>query len=60
ALWAVDDDATAALMNQFYTALSQGQTKAQALRYAQEQLINSPSFKHPHYWAAFILIGNGL
>lgn len=59
-LWAVDDTATAALMNQFYTALSQGQTKAKALRHAQQQLIDSQSFNHPHYWAAFILIGNGL
>ncbi len=58
-LWSVDDTATAALMNQFYIALSQGSTKAQALRQAQRQLIDSQSFQHPHDWAAFILIGNG-
>ena len=59
-LWAVDDTATAALMTQFYTALSQGNTKAEALRIAQQQLIASERFGHPYDWAGFILIGNGL
>ncbi|MEM8501555.1 MAG: CHAT domain-containing protein [Cyanobacteria bacterium P01_D01_bin.1] len=59
-LWAVDDIATAALMNQFYIALKEGKSKAQALQQAQTRLINSRSFSHPHDWAAFILIGNGL
>ncbi|MEO1621525.1 MAG: CHAT domain-containing protein, partial [Cyanobacteria bacterium J06632_3] len=59
-LWAVDDDATAALMNQFYIALSEGKTKAAAIQQAQQQLINSDGFSHPYRWAAFILIGNGL
>lgn len=58
-LWSVDDTATAALMNQFYIALAAGQSKAQALRTAQQQLINN-SFNNPHNWAGFILIGNGL
>mgnify|MGYP001145779798 CR=1 FL=1 len=59
-LWSVDDTATAAFMNQFYIALSKGSTKAQALRQAQIDLIDSQSFQHPYDWAAFILIGNGL
>jgi len=58
-LWAVDDTATAALMNQFYIALSEGKTKAAALRQAQQKLIESDYFSHPHDWAGFILIGNG-
>lgn len=58
-LWAVDDTATAALMNQFYIALSQGQTKAQALRSAQQRLIEDDAFSHPYHWSGFILIGNG-
>ncbi|MEM6867500.1 MAG: CHAT domain-containing protein, partial [Cyanobacteria bacterium P01_C01_bin.121] len=40
-LWSVDDTATAALMNQFYIALNQGKTKAEALRFAQRELIHS-------------------
>ncbi len=59
-LWSVDDTATAALMNQFYIALAAGQSKAQALRTAQQQLINNKNFSNPHSWAGFILIGNGL
>ncbi len=59
-LWSVDDTATAALMNQFYIALSEGNTKAQALQQAQLRMIGSDRFSHPYDWAAFILIGNGL
>ena len=59
-LWSVDDTATAALMNQFYLALSEGLTKAEALQRAQRRLMESDRFSHPHDWAAFILIGNGL
>ena len=59
-LWSVEDTATAALMNQFYIALAAGQSKAQALRTAQQQLINNNNFSNPHNWAGFILIGNGL
>ncbi|MEL6939003.1 MAG: CHAT domain-containing protein [Cyanobacteria bacterium J06598_1] len=59
-LWAVDDTSTAALMNQFYTELSQGKTKAEALQQAQIKLIENERFQHPYDWAAFILIGNGL
>ena len=59
-LWAVDDSATAALMSQFYKALSDGQTKAQALQTAQVALITSGILSDPYDWAAFILIGNGL
>lgn len=58
-LWAVDDTATAALMNQFYIALAAGQTKAQALRSAQVAMIKTDIFSHPYHWAGFILIGNG-
>ncbi|MGC1308531.1 MAG: CHAT domain-containing protein [Phormidesmis sp.] len=58
-LWTVDDFGTAALMNQFYDALSRGAHKAQALNQAQNDLIESDRFSHPYYWAAFILIGNG-
>ncbi|MGB7247892.1 MAG: CHAT domain-containing protein [Phormidesmis sp.] len=59
-LWAVDDEATAALMTQFYQALSEGKTKAQALQYAQTKLASNETYRDPYYWAAFVLIGNGL
>jgi CHAT domain-containing protein len=59
-LWSVDDAPTAALMNQFYRALSEGKTKAQALQQAQQNMIASVGFNNPTDWAAFIVIGNGL
>lgn len=58
-LWSADDNATAALMNQFYLALKTGKSKAEALKQAQVELIESENFSHPYYWSAFILIGNG-
>ena len=59
-LWSVNDNATTALMNQFYIAIADGQSKAQALRTAQKALIESENFSDPSHWGAFILIGNGL
>ena len=59
-LWSVDDSATAALMSQFYKHLTAGKTKADALRSAQQDLINTPGYDNPYDWAGFILIGNGL
>ena len=59
-LWSVDDTATAALMSQFYQHLSAGHSKAEALKLAQVDLMNTPGFDNPYDWAGFILIGNGL
>ncbi|NEO61729.1 MAG: CHAT domain-containing protein, partial [Moorea sp. SIO4G2] len=63
-LWAVNDEGTQALMEQFYQVLKQEKvTKAEALRQAQIAFISSKvgsGFEHPYYWAPFILIGNGL
>ena len=60
-LWAVKDESTAELMTEFYRILSQANqtiTKAEALRKAQLQLLRSSEFKHPFYWAPFVLVGN--
>ncbi len=60
-LWAVQDQSTAQLMNQFYSQLKQpGITKAEAIRKAQLFLLRSPKYNHPYYWAAFVLVGNWL
>jgi len=59
-LWAVKDDGTSVLMSEFYRALQKGSSKAEALRQAQIELINDSNYRHPLYWAPFILIGNGL
>jgi len=57
-LWKVDDFATAALMTQFHVLLKLGNSKSEALRKAQLQLLRSETTRHPYYWAAFVLYGS--
>jgi len=57
-LWSVDDSRTAEFMTRFYTQLQRGQTKDEALRASQLQMIRSRSSSHPFYWAAFTLSGD--
>jgi CHAT domain-containing protein len=60
-LWYVWDDASAKLIVEFYRALREGAvTKAEALRQAQLVLLNDRRYRHPTYWAPFIIIGNWL
>ncbi|MEO1348123.1 MAG: CHAT domain-containing protein [Cyanobacteria bacterium J06635_15] len=54
-LWSVPDAPTASLMTEFYRQLTQGQTKAQALR--QAMLMTLENHPNPIDWAAFTLIG---
>ncbi len=61
-LWSLDDESSAVLMSQFYRELAANTTltKAEALRLAQEKLLQSPRYQHPRYWAPFVLVGNWL
>jgi CHAT domain-containing protein len=60
-LWPVDDRSTSDFMVRFYQTLAQSKgTKAEALRDAQLGLLKQPQFRHPFYWAPFILLGNWL
>ncbi|MEQ9000945.1 MAG: CHAT domain-containing protein [Coleofasciculus sp. B1-GNL1-01] len=60
-LWSVDDQSTAMLMVKFYQELAQANvTKAEALRQAQLALLQQSRFRHPYYWAPFVLLGNWL
>jgi CHAT domain-containing protein len=60
-LWYVSDEATQLLMTNFYQELVNNQiTKAEALRRAQNSVLEKPEFDHPYYWSAFILVGNWL
>ncbi len=56
-LWRINDESTATFMNLLYLYLSKGNDKAQALRLAKLEMINS-KFSHPFYWAAFVLNGD--
>jgi CHAT domain-containing protein len=57
-LWKVDDRATAFLMERFYTYLTEGKTKAEALRLAQLETAKKPEFESPFYWSGFVLLGD--
>jgi CHAT domain-containing protein len=60
-LWPVDDQSTSDFMAEFYRVLSQSpETKAQALHDAQLALLKQPKYRHPFYWAPFVLVGNWL
>ena len=56
-LWRINDESAAKFMNLFYRYLSEGNDKAQALRLAKLEMINT-KFSHPFYWAAFVLNGD--
>jgi CHAT domain-containing protein len=63
-LWPVSDQASQEIFPLFYSFLeNKGQetsTKARALQMAQMTLMNKENFRHPFYWAPFILVGNWL
>jgi len=63
-LWPVDDRSTVAIMEGFYKRMVQtghadgyGNGQAVALAQVQRELKNSGRYKHPFYWAPFVLIG---
>lgn len=55
-LWNISDEATAALMKEFYENIK-NLDKAESLRQAQLKMINSKDFNKPYYWAAFNITG---
>jgi CHAT domain-containing protein len=60
-LWFVNDQASAELVSEFYRQLqAPGVSRAEALRRAQLHLLAEPSYRHPGYWAAFLLISSWL
>jgi CHAT domain-containing protein len=58
-LWNVNDMATATLMKAFYGNLKKGLAKDEALRQAKLELIKGQKriWRHPYFWAPFVLIG---
>lgn len=62
-LWSVNDQSTAALMEEFYKQLASGKlTKAEALRQAQLTFLTKTDeyspLRSPLYWSPFILVGD--
>ncbi len=60
-LWPISDVSTATLISEFYRKLKDPKfSKAEALRAAQLALLAQERFRHPFFWAPFLLIGNWL
>ena len=60
-LWSINDPAAESLVSAFYQALLvDGVSRAEALRRAQRGLLAQDAYRHPVYWAPFILIGSWL
>src|SRR5216117_1932665 len=58
-LWAVDDWATAALMERFYEGYASDGDSERALAGAQRALLAAPATSHPFYWAGFVITEAG-
>jgi CHAT domain-containing protein/tetratricopeptide (TPR) repeat protein len=56
-LWDVNDEATACLMDHFYSAVRDGVGKAESLRRAMAAV--RARYPHPFFWAPFVLVGAG-
>lgn len=59
-LWRVGDEPTRMLMRHFYSLLAGGTGRAESLILAQERVASDaahPEWRHPFYWAAFVLSG---
>lgn len=60
-LWRVPDAPTAMFMTAFYHDLQRGVPRAEALRNTKLRFRQSDSaFNDPHFWAAFVLTGDGI
>ncbi|HET9399804.1 MAG TPA: CHAT domain-containing protein [Candidatus Acidoferrales bacterium] len=60
-LWNVNDSATAVLMKEFYANLNRGLDEKTALQQAKLRMLRNanPLWRHPYYWAPFVLVGEG-
>lgn len=58
--WPAEDEATSSVLNVFYNDLNKGFSRAEALRHAKLQYLETAHElkRSPHYWASFTLWGN--
>jgi CHAT domain-containing protein len=60
-LWFINDEASAALIGEFYRQLRDpAVSKAIALQRAQQKLLSDRVYEHPAYWSPFLLLNNWL
>jgi CHAT domain-containing protein len=61
--WRVNSASTLQLMKTFYQAMAtqndvNGRNKSQALREASLRLLQDRRYRHPFYWAGFVLVSS--
>ncbi|HUJ11124.1 MAG TPA: CHAT domain-containing protein [Verrucomicrobiae bacterium] len=61
-LWFVNDEASTVLVSEFYSQWRGGGdiSKARALQLAQQKMLADKRYRHPCYWAPYLVIGNWL
>jgi CHAT domain-containing protein len=59
--WKVESASTTQLMIEFHRRLNEARptSKAEALRAAALKLLASDAYRHPFYWAGFVVMGDG-
>ena len=59
--WKVESKSTTELMLEFHRQLltAKGISKAEALRRAELKVMKMPGYRHPSYWAGFVIVGDG-
>jgi len=56
--WKVDSESTSQLMLGLHRGLARGRSTPEALRQAALRLLRDPRYRHPFYWAPFIVMGS--
>jgi CHAT domain-containing protein len=56
--WSAESRSTRLLMIWFHRAMRRGLSPAEAMREAQQQLRRDRAYRHPFYWAPFVVIGD--
>ncbi len=60
-LWSLDDQSSVPFTEAFYKHLGQpGVSRAEALRRAQQVMLQNPNFQAPRFWATYVLVGSWL
>jgi CHAT domain-containing protein len=56
--WKIDSDTSTSLMVDFHRNFKANMNKPEALRQAALKLLHTEQYRHPFYWAPFIVVGD--
>jgi len=57
--WKANSKSTSLLMIEFHRQIVASRSVAEALRRAESKIMKTPRYRHPFYWAPFIVVGQG-